>query len=144
MALTGKTSPCLKAGTIAVLVLAFAGATAAQPRTDQHHTEQALAADQTTETPAAADGYQACVGTAAAAHDASQAAECKRIGDKERTDYDNCVGKLNLPKSYCDASYIVHEVSSACTLPPAAASVLDASLEQARNRCRKDSNAAVQ
>lgn len=142
--MTARTFAYLKAGAIAVLVLAYAGATAAQPRTDQQHTEQALAADQTTETAAAPDGYQACVGSAAAAHDAARAVECKRIGDKERADYDNCIGNLNLPKSYCDASYTVHDVSPSCTLPPAAASVLDADLEQARNRCRKDSNAAVQ
>jgi len=135
-----------KVGVIAALVLALAGRADAQP-----HVEQALAADnqpaQQKEGAAsapAADGYQACVGAATATHDASWAAECKRINERDRADYDNCLGKLKLPKTYCDSSYVIHDASPTCTLPPAVATVLNADLERARYRCRKEGNAALQ
>ena len=106
---------------------------------EQPPPEQNQSAGQT-----AAAGYQSCLGDAGAAHDASWATECKRIGEKDRRDYDNCISKLNLPKSYCDASYALHDSSPTCTLPGAVASVIDAELERARYRCLRDKEAASQ
>ena len=144
--MAGEASVLHKISVIAALLLALVGRADAQLRI-----EQALAADnpptqlkQSAEQAAAPAGYQACVGTATAAHDASWAAECKRVNERDRTDYDNCLGKLKLPKTYCDSSYTIHDVSPNCTLPPAIATVLDADLERARYRCLKDSNAALQ
>jgi hypothetical protein len=98
--------------------------------------EQAtLAADHSAGQAAATQRYQVCLSDAAAAHDASWTAECKRRSEKDRQDYDNCVSKLNLPKSYCDASYALHEAPSNCNLPASVGSVLDADLERARRRC---------
>ena len=131
-----------KIAVIAALVLGLAGRAEAQL-----HAEQALAADNQ---PAqqkesiAPDGYRACVGAASATHDASWAAECKRVNERDRTDYGNCLDKLKLPKTYCDSSYVIHDPSPTCTLPPAIATVLDAALERARYRCLNESNAALQ
>ncbi len=133
-----------KVGVIAALVLALAGRADAQLRV-----EQALAAgDQPAQQKQSAapgpDGYQACVGTATASHDSSWAAECKRVNARDRADYDNCLDKLKLPKTYCDSSYTIHDPSPTCTLPPSIATVLDAALERARYRCLNESNAALQ
>lgn len=131
-----------KIGVIAALLLALAGRADAQL-----HVEQALAADNQSaqlKEGAAPNGYQACVGTATATHDTSWAAECKRINERDRTDYNSCLDKLKLPKTYCDSSYVIHDPSPTCTLPPTIATVLDAALERARYRCLDESNAALQ
>jgi hypothetical protein len=88
--------------------------------------------------------YQACLKDAAATRTASWAAQCKSIADKTAADHDNCLSVLKLPKAYCDSSYTVRDGSPACTLPTANASVLDADLERARNRCLQESKAALQ
>ncbi len=94
---------------------------------------------------AAADiRYQACVSDAGAEHDASWAAECKRVLEKTEQDRANCLSKLNLSKTYCDASYATRDASPHCSLPDAIASVLDAALEQARYRCVREGKAAGQ
>jgi len=148
LALTDKTGAFLRFGVIASLLLTAGGADA------QTHLEQArLAADQQPAEQnepagqaATAERYRACLENADASHDASRAAECKRIGEKDSQDYANCVSpsKLNLPKSYCDASYPLHDVSPNCTLPTSIASVLDGDLQQARYRCLQEKAAASQ
>ena len=103
--------------------------------------EQQTSALPTAET-ARQNGYQACLDSANAARDAARAAECKRIGEKDRRDYANCVDKLNLSKTYCDAAYTIRDVAPNCVLPPGIATGLDAELESARNRCLQQSKAA--
>lgn len=88
--------------------------------------------------------YQACLSSAGAARDASQAAECKRLGEKDREDYANCLSKLNLPKTYCDAAYTIRDASPNCTLPGEIATVLDGDLANARYRCVRELEAAGQ
>ena len=147
LASVGKTAAFLKFGVIASLVLVFAGRADAQmgvERVTLAAEQQAPAQAQSAEKAAAQERFQACVKDARASHDASWASECKRIGDKDRQDYNNCLAKLDLPKAYCDASYTIHDDSPNCTLPPATASVLDADLEQARYRCLRNSEAAWQ
>jgi hypothetical protein len=86
--------------------------------------------------------YQACLEKASAAHDTAWAAECKRIAEKGRQHHDACISKLKLPKSFCDASYKPHDASPNCRLPGRFASVLNASLQHARRRCRLEKHAA--
>jgi hypothetical protein len=85
--------------------------------------------------------YQACLSGVAATHDASWAAECKRLAEKTEQNRANCLSKLNLPKAYCDASYAPREASPNCTLPDEISTVLDADLAQARHRCVRELNA---
>jgi hypothetical protein len=142
LAVKGEPGVLGKAGVIAALLLASVWHAEAQS-----HSEQALAADgQSTQQKqnAGPDGFQACLGPATAAHDASWATECKRVNARDRADYANCLDTLKLPKTYCDSSYVIHDPAPTCTLPPSIATVLDADLERARLRCRKDSNAALQ
>jgi hypothetical protein len=88
--------------------------------------------------PSAADRqYQACLAGAGAVHDASRATECKRLAEQTDSDRANCLGKLNLPKIYCDASYAPRDPSANCTLPDEIGSVIDAELARARFRCAR-------
>jgi len=142
----GKTGSFLKFSVIVSLLLTTGRADAqtrleqARLAADQQPAEQSQVAGQ----PTAAERYQACLKNAGASHDASWAAECKRIGEKDSQDYANCLSKLNLPRSYCDASYPLHDASPNCTLPTSIASVLDGDLELARYRCSQDKAAASQ
>lgn len=86
--------------------------------------------------------YQACLHEAVAAHDASWAPECKNLHDKDSAAHADCLDKLKLPKTYCDSAYVIRDDSPKCTLPAEIASVIDADLERARNRCRKEKEAA--
>lgn len=144
--MTDITGAFLKFSVIASLLLTVGSADAqtrleqARLAADQQPAEQSQPAGPAT----AVERYQACLKNAGANHDASWAAECKRIGEKDSQDYANCISKLNLPKSYCDASYTLHDGSPNCTLPTSIASVLDADLEQARYRCLQDKAAASQ
>lgn len=104
---------------------------------EQRASEQRQSAKQA----AAQTSYQTCLDSAGAAHDASWAAECKRIGEKALEDHAACLAKLNLPKTYCDAAYSSRDASANCALPPQVATVLDAALEQARHRCLRESKA---
>jgi len=88
--------------------------------------------------------YRTCLKDADAAHAASQAAQCKASADKVSALRDNCLNTLKLPKAYCESAYVIRDGSSGCTLPPVAASTLDADLERARNRCLQESKAAAQ
>ena len=88
--------------------------------------------------PPAADGqYQACVADAGTTHDTARAAECKRLAEQTDSNRANCLGKLNLPKIYCDASYAQRDPSANCTLPDEIGSVIDAELARARLRCAR-------
>jgi hypothetical protein len=96
------------------------------------------AAPAATPPPSAADGrYQACVADAGTTHDAARAAECKRLAEQTDSNRTNCLGKLNLPKIYCDASYAPRDPSANCTLPDEIGSVIDAELARARFRCAR-------
>jgi hypothetical protein len=131
-----------KVGVIAALVLALTGRAGAQPNVEQAQAADGRSAPQ--KELAGPDGYQACVAAAAAAHDASWATECKRVNERDRADYDNCLDKLKLPKTYCDSSYVIHDGAPTCALPPVIATVIDAALERARYRCVDQSKAALQ
>jgi hypothetical protein len=172
LALAAKIGRFLKIGVIAVLLLGAGGAVYYYAvflprrdavRADEERLEQArdaaakhaeqerlLAQQQELEQrraqqqAAAQVRYQACLTDAAAAHTASWATQCKSIADKTAADRDNCLSALKLPKAYCDSSYTVRDGSPTCTLPTATASVIDADLERARNRCLQESKAAVQ
>jgi len=123
-------------------VRAEAGQRAAQLRL---LAQQPAAQQGQTDAKAAAQArYQACLDGAGAVHDASWAAQCKQTADKTRRDHDDCLAKLHLPQSYCDSAYVVGEASPQCTLPAEIATVFDAALQRARNRCLKDSEAALQ
>ena len=74
---------------------------------------------------------------AAAIHDAAHAAECKRLAEQTDSNRANCLGKLNLPKTYCDASYAPRDATPDCTLPDQIGSVIDAELARARLRCAR-------
>jgi hypothetical protein len=88
--------------------------------------------------PPAADGqYQACVADAGTTHDTARAAECKRLAEQTDSNRANCLGKLNLPKIYCDASYAPRDPSANCTLPDEIGSVIEAELARARLRCAR-------
>jgi hypothetical protein len=88
--------------------------------------------------PPAADGqYQACVADAGTTHDTARAAECKRLAEQTDSNRANCLGKLNLPKIYCDASYAPRDPSANCALPDEIGSVIDAELTRARLRCAR-------
>ena len=88
--------------------------------------------------PSAPDSqYQACLTGAGAVHDAAQASECKRVAEQTDSDRTNCLGKLNLPKIYCDTSYAARDPSANCTLPDQIGSVIDAELAHARFRCAR-------
>lgn len=90
-------------------------------------------------TRAAAEGaLQACLNGAATIHDQAHAAACKQLADQTQKDHDDCRQKLKLPPAYCDASYSARDASPACTLPDEVATVIDAALAQARNRCVRD------
>jgi ATPase subunit of ABC transporter with duplicated ATPase domains len=107
-------------------------------RAQQQEAEQRLAQQQA----AVQTRYQACLKDAEAAHTASRAEQCKAIADKATADRNNCLTALKLPKAYCESAYVARDGSPNCTLPTAVASVLDAALEQARNRCLLDSKSA--
>jgi len=85
------------------------------------------------------NAYQVCVTSATAVRDAAWAAECKRIGEKDRQDYAECVEKLNLSTTYCGAAYRIRDVLPKCPLLPGVATSLNAALESARNRCLRES-----
>ncbi len=91
---------------------------------------------------AAQTAYEACVNNATAVHDTSHAAECKRLAEQTEQDRADCLGKLKLPPTYCDASYPARDGSPNCTLPAENATVIDAELERARYRCARESQAA--
>jgi hypothetical protein len=120
--------------------LADAAKRAAQLRVlaQQQELDQRLSAEEA----AAETSYQGCLGSAAAVHDASWAAECKHLAEKTEQDRAECLSKLNLSKAYCEASYASRDASPKCTLPDEIASVLDADLERARFRCVRERKAA--
>jgi hypothetical protein len=97
---------------------------------------------QAAQNAAAQARYQSCFGTATAAHDSAWAAECKRRANQIRQNHDDCLAKLKLPQSYCDTAYVSGDASPQCTLPGEIATVIDADLERARNRCLRESQAA--
>ncbi len=108
----------------------------AQQQEVEKHQAQAQAAAQVR--------YRSCLKDAAATRAASQAAQCQAIVDKASADRDNCLNALKLPKAYCESAYAIRDGSPNCTLPTAVASVFDADLERARNRCLQESKAAAQ
>jgi hypothetical protein len=98
-----------------------------------------LATDNSVPTQAEAHHeYQACLSSAGAIHDATRVAECKRLADQTESDRANCLDKLNLPKSYCDAAYPPRDPAATCALPDKVASVIDAELAHARFRCARE------
>lgn len=168
--MAGSTSTFLKLGIIAVLLVVSCGTgyyyalylprrdaelenerllekahAEAQARALQERSaseQQALEQRQALAKAAAQIRYQTCLNSAGAAHDASWAAECKRLAEKALQDHADCLGKLNLPQTYCDASYPMRDASPRCTLAAEFATVIDADLERARKRCRQESEAA--
>lgn len=103
-----------------------------------------LAQRQAADKAAAEIRYQTCLNRASATHDASWAAECKRIADKAREDHTNCLAKPKLSQGYCDLAYRARDASPNCTLPLAVATDLDGDLTKARNRCQQERAAALQ
>jgi hypothetical protein len=95
------------------------------------------AAEAATPLSAADQQFQACLADAGAVHDAARSTECKRLAEQTDGDRANCLGKLNLPKIYCDASYAPRDASASCTLPDEIGSVIDAELSRARFRCAR-------
>jgi hypothetical protein len=95
------------------------------------------AAEAATPLSAADQRFQACLTDAGAVHDAARSTECKRLAEQTDSDRANCLGKLNLPKIYCDASYAPRDPSASCTLPDEIGSVIDAELSRARFRCAR-------
>jgi hypothetical protein len=92
---------------------------------------------------AAESRYQTCLSSAGVTHDASWAAECKRIADKAVEDRASCLARSNMPQGYCAAVYRTRDGSPDCTLPVAIAANLDGGLTIARNRCLREREAAV-
>jgi hypothetical protein len=89
-------------------------------------------------------GYETCINDATAIHNASYAAECKRLADQTDQDRANCLGTSKLSPSYCDVSYPARDGSPSCTLPAENATVIDATLERARYRCARENRAGQQ
>lgn len=120
---------------------AYAHKRAAQQRAiaEQHES----AAHQAAEQAAAGERYQACLNSASAGHDASWAAECKRIAEKSVAAHADCLSKSKLPQGYCDAAYRARDASPNCVLPVAVATDLDFGLNRARNRCLQEREAAL-
>jgi len=98
---------------------------------------------QAMETAVAELRYQTCVNNAAATHDASWTAECKRLAEKALQDHADCLAKPRLSRGYCDAAYRARDGSPTCALPPAVATDLDGSLNKARSRCLQERKAAL-
>jgi len=96
------------------------------------------------EKAAAESRYQTCLNSASAAHDASWAAECKRIAEKVIGDHAACLSKSKLSQGYCDAAYRARDGSPNCTLPLAIATELDGGLNKARKRCLQERQAALE
>jgi hypothetical protein len=92
---------------------------------------------------AAETGYQACLAAAGAVHESSWSAQCQRLADENARDRADCLAKLNLSKAYCDASYPARDGSAQCVLPEDLATVIDAALARARNRCIREREAAA-
>jgi hypothetical protein len=106
----------------------------------EHEAQRRLASQQ----GAAETTYQACLGSAGAAHESSWAAQCQRLADESARDRADCLSKLNLSKAYCEASYPARDGSAHCALPDALATVIDAALARSRNRCLREREAAAQ
>ena len=87
--------------------------------------------------------YQTCLNNVGAAHDASWADNCKSLAQKVAAAHADCLEKLKLPKTYCDASYGPRDASPHCALPADIATVLDADLALARDRCGQENKAAA-
>ena len=85
--------------------------------------------------------YETCINNARLVHDASNAAECKRLADQTGQDRANCLGKLKLSPSYCDVSYPPRDGSPNCMLPAANATAINAALERSRYRCARENGA---
>ncbi len=120
---------------------AYAQKRAAQLRfaSERQEAEQRRAAAKA----AAEARYQTCLLTADSTHDASWAAECKRMADKVVADHADCLSKPKLSPGYCDAAYRMRDGSSNCILPVAIASDLDGGRSRARNRCMREREAAL-
>ncbi len=86
----------------------------------------------------AESAYETCINNARLVHEASNAAECKRLADQTGQDRANCLGKLKLSPSYCDVSYPPRDGSPNCMLPAANATAIDAALERSRYRCARE------
>ena len=135
--MTVKTDAFHKFGMIVAVLLASSGAGFLLAQ--QRDLQQPQSAEKAAEIP-----YQACLSSASATHDASWAAACKRLAEKTQQDRADCLSKLNLPKTYCDASYPPRGASANCTLPDEIATVLDAALAQARYGCVRAREGAEQ
>ena len=127
--MAGKTGSVVKLGLAVALVLAASGA----------GYYYAVAQQQ----GAAELRYQTCVNNAGAAHDASWAGNCKSLAEKAAAAHADCLEKLKLPTTYCNASYGPRDASPHCALPADIATVLDAELALARDRCVQESKAAA-
>jgi hypothetical protein len=94
---------------------------------------------------AAADtGYQTCLNSASATHDALWAAACQRLAETALGRHAACLSKSGLSQSYCNAAYKTRDGSANCTLPVEIAAELDGNLNMARNRCLQEHQAALQ
>jgi hypothetical protein len=127
-------------------VLAQARATEEKrAKQDQQAVEQKQAEQHQAEAKAGAETrYATCVDAAGAAHDATWAAECKRLADKAQQDHADCLAKSKLSQQYCDTAYRSRDGSSNCSLPLKVATELDGGLIKARNRCAQERKAALQ
>jgi hypothetical protein len=120
---------------------AYAQKRAAQIRlaAQRREAEEHRAADQA----AAESRYQGCLTSAGTTHDSSWAAACKQIADKAAEDRAGCLAKPNMPQGYCAAVYRARDASPNCTLSVAIAADLDGGMTLARNRCRRERDAAL-
>jgi hypothetical protein len=122
--------------------LAYAQVRAAQIRREAELRQ--LEQRRLVEKTAAEDRYQTCLSDADTTHDTSWASECKRIADKAVEDRAGCLARANMPQGYCTAVYRERDGSPTCMLPVAIATDLDGGLTIARNRCRREREAALQ
>jgi hypothetical protein len=114
-------------------------------RQDKLAFEQKQAEQRQADTKAGAETrYQTCVEAAGAAHEATWAAECKRLAEKAQQDHAACLAKAKLSQQYCDTAYRSRDDASNCTLPLKVATELDGGLIKARNRCAQERKAALQ
>lgn len=112
-----------------------------QPEMEQRQSAEKVATEM--EKAAAETGYQTCLNSASVTHDASWAAECKRLAEKAVEGHAECLSRSKLSQGYCDTAYRTRDASPNCTLPLAIATSLDGDLNRARNRCLQERNAAL-
>ncbi|HYA06421.1 MAG TPA: hypothetical protein VEF90_11060, partial [Xanthobacteraceae bacterium] len=105
MGLAGKIGSVVKFGLAVAMVLSVSGA-------GHYRAVAQQPADEARQAPQpAGPRYQTCLNNADAAHDAAVADNCKSLAEKTAVDRADCLDKLKLPKTYCEASYGARDAS---------------------------------